>query len=92
MSSESKRAAAQLEAEREQRLAERLAARHFILTRYGDFGLDDADRDEILGALGLTEESISSHGLYEARTLSRGALGSSGGKAVKPRTPPMRAQ
>lgn len=92
MSNESEQYKAQLRAEQESRVAERLAARHFILTRYGDFGLDETDRDEILGALGLTDESISSHGSYEARTLSRAGLGSSRGKAVGPRTPPMRGQ
>lgn len=93
MSSESERAKAQLEAEHSHRMAERLAARNFILANYGKLGLTEADRDEVLGALGLTEESISKNlGLYEARSLPKSGLGFSKGKAVQPRTPPSRAQ
>lgn len=93
MSSESERAAAQLQAEHEHRLAQRMAARNYIQTHYGDLGLDEADRDEVLGALGLTDDQLSKNlGLYEARSLPKAGLGFSRGKAVGPHTPPSRGQ
>lgn len=93
MSSEAEQYKQQVEADARRRYEARLDARNYIQERYRNFGLDEADRDEILGALGLTEDQLSKNlDWNEGQSLSRGGLGSSMGKFSTPRTPPSRGQ
>ena len=93
MPSESELYKAQLQADEERAYQARVDARAYILNRWEQFNYTEEERDEILAALGLCEEDLSRNpGSYVARTLSRGGLGSSVGKAVRPRTPPTRGQ
>ena len=86
--SESEEYAAMLKEEAGRRYQNRLEARRYILKHWED----GDDRDEILGALGLTEEELRTNlDWNEGQSLSRGGLGSSMGKFSTPRTPPSRA-
>lgn len=89
MVSESEQYNQMLAEEAERRYQNRLDARDYILKHWED----GDDRDEILGALGLTEEQLSKNlDWSEGQSLSRGGFRASMGKAVKPRTPPSRGQ
>ena len=89
MSSESEQYKQMLVEEGQRRYQDRLDARAYVLKHWED----GDDRDEILEALGLTEEQLSKNlDWNEGQSLSRGGLGSSMGKFSTPRTPPSRAQ
>lgn len=85
---ESEQYAKMLKEEASRRYQNRLEARRYILKHWED----GDNRDEILGALGLTEEELRTNlDWNEGQSLSRGGLGSSMGKFSTPRTPPSRA-
>ena len=75
----------------EAKAKERVDAHNHLQREYARYGLDEADRDEVLAALGLSEAELgSSHDLSVARVLSRAGLTYRPGRAVTPRTPPSR--
>lgn len=91
MVSESEQYAQMLKEEAGRRLQDRIDARAYILKH--DLGFSDEEREEVLGALGLTEDQLSKNlDWNEAQSLSRGGFRASMAKGVKPRTPPSRAQ
>ncbi len=77
-----------MEAKRE----ERRKAREYVIGEYQRHGLDEAGRDEILAALGLsTAEDIDNLGYGAVQGMTSRGLVKYAGKSVTPRTPPMRA-
>jgi hypothetical protein len=77
-----------MEAKRE----ERRRAREYVLGEYQRHGLNEAERDEILAALGIsTDVDIDNLDFGVAQRIPTGGLTRNAVKAVMPRTPPSRA-
>ena len=75
----------------EAKAQERVAAHNHLRREYARYGLSEADRDEVMSALGVTEHDlVSTPDSYVARALSRAGLTYRPGRAVMPRTPPSR--
>lgn len=91
--SESEQYQTMLAEEERRRYQSRVDARTYILKNWERFGYTEFERDEIIGAMGLTEDELSKNlGWSEGQSLSRGGLGASMGKFSTPRKPPTRAQ
>ena len=81
-------AEAALQAKRE----DRWRAHRYLRDHYLVHGLDEADRDEVMGALGILTESDMERNLdlYVDRALSRAGLTVNAVRGPAPRTPPSR--
>ncbi len=71
-----------------------LAAHRHLRDHYGDYGLSEEDRDEVMGALGIMteEQAVRTPGLSVGRVLTRQGLSASRRPEVAPPSAPCRGQ